>query len=55
MFLTVTLNPAVDRNCAIDVLKPGEVNRLTKSARVAGGKGINVTKILRQFHMPLRC
>ena len=53
MFLTVTLNPAVDTNCEIDVLKPGEVNRLTKSARVAGGKGINVTKILRQFHMPV--
>lgn len=53
MFLTVTLNPAVDKNCEIDVLRPGEVNRLTKSSAVAGGKGINVTKIFRQFHMPV--
>lgn len=53
MFLTVSLNPAVDRNCDIDVLKLGEVNRLTRSTAVAGGKGINVTKIFRQFHMPV--
>lgn len=53
MFLTVTLNPAVDKNCEIDMLRTGEVNRLTRSGRVAGGKGINVTKILRQFHMPV--
>ncbi len=53
MFLTVNLNPAVDKNCEIDVLRPGEVNRLTRSGRVAGGKGINVTKILRQFRMPV--
>ncbi len=53
MFLTVTLNPAVDRNCEIDTLRPGEVNRLKSCRSVAGGKGINVTKILRQFRMPV--
>ncbi len=53
MYLTVTLNPAVDRNCETDSLRPGEVNRLMNSVSVAGGKGINVTKILRQFHMPV--
>lgn len=53
MYLTVTLNPAVDRNCETDSLRLGEVNRLVSSVSVAGGKGINVTKILRQFHMPV--
>lgn len=53
MFLTVNLNPAVDRNCQIDRLRPGEVNRLIESRSAAGGKGINVTKILRQFRMPV--
>ena len=53
MFLTVTLNPAVDRNCEIGALRLGEVNRLKSSRSVAGGKGINVAKILRQFHMPV--
>ncbi len=53
MILTVTLNPAVDKTCELEKLLPGEVNRLTKSSSVAGGKGINVTKVLRQFHMPV--
>lgn len=53
MVLTVTLNPAVDKTCELETLLPGEVNRLEKSASVAGGKGINVTKVLRQFHMPV--
>lgn len=53
MILTVTLNPAVDKTCELGTLLPGEVNRLTKSSSVAGGKGINVTKVLRQFHMPV--
>ena len=52
MILTVTLNPAVDKTCQIARLLPGEVNRLEKTFSVAGGKGINVTKILRQFHLP---
>ncbi len=51
MILTVTLNPAVDKTCELGTLLPGEVNRLAKSSSVAGGKGINVTKVLRQFHM----
>lgn len=51
MILTVNLNPAVDKTCEIERLEPGQVNRLKSAASVAGGKGINVTKILRQFHM----
>lgn len=53
MIMTVTLNPAVDKTCELKTLLPGEVNRLVKSSSVAGGKGINVTKVLRQFHMPV--
>lgn len=53
MILTVTLNPAVDKTCELGILRPGEVNRLTKCVSAAGGKGINVTKVLRQFHMPV--
>jgi len=51
MILTVTLNPAVDKTCELCTLRPGQVNRFTKSSSVAGGKGINVTKVLRQFHV----
>ena len=53
MILTVTMNPAVDKTCELEKLLPGEVNRLIKCSSVAGGKGINVTKVLRQFHMPV--
>jgi len=53
MILTVNLNPAVDRTCELESLRTGEVNRLTKSVSIAGGKGINVTKVLRAFHMPV--
>ena len=53
MILTVSLNPAVDRTCELDSLLPGQVNRLEKSTAVAGGKGINVTKVLCKFDMPV--
>ena len=51
MILTVNLNPAVDKTCETESVQPGAVNRLKSAVSVAGGKGINVTKILRQFHM----
>lgn len=49
MILTVTLNPAVDKTCHINELLLGQVNRLQNVNSIAGGKGVNVTKILRQF------
>lgn len=53
MILTVNLNPAVDRTCRLTTLEPGAVNRLYSSKSVAGGKAVNVAKVLRQFHMPV--
>lgn len=53
MILTVTLNPAVDKNCHINELVLGQVNRLQNVLSIAGGKGVNVTKILRQFEYPV--
>ena len=53
MVLTVTLNPAVDKTCRLNELLLGQVNRLQSVMSVAGGKGINVTKILRQFEYPV--
>lgn len=53
MILTVSLNPAVDKICEAESVRAGEVNRLQSVVSVAGGKAVNVTKILRQFHMPV--
>ncbi len=53
MILTITLNPAVDKTCHINELMLGQVNRLQSVQSIAGGKGVNVTKILRQFDYPV--
>ncbi len=53
MILTVTLNPAVDKTCRLQELILGQVNRIQSAKSIAGGKGVNVTKILRQFDYPV--
>lgn len=54
MITTVTLNPAVDKTCTLTSLRAGSVNRMESVKNLAGGKGINVTKVLRQYDFPVR-
>lgn len=54
MITTVTLNPAIDKTYTTARLIPGQVNRMEDVKNLAGGKGINVTKVLRQFDYPVR-
>lgn len=49
MILTLTCNPAVDKTYNTTGIIIGQVNRMRDLLNVAGGKGINVTKVLRQF------
>lgn len=49
MILTITLNPAVDKTYTTGNLMLGQVNRMRTVHNIAGGKGINVAKILRQY------
>ncbi len=53
MVLTVTLNPAVDKTYTVGELITGHVNRMRSVMNIAGGKGVNVTKILRQYDVPV--
>ncbi len=46
MIITVTLNPALDKTATIMPLVPGGLNRIQKSQLDAGGKGINVSKLI---------
>ncbi len=46
MIITLTLNPALDKTAYIDPLISGGLNRIQKSELDAGGKGINVSKLI---------
>lgn len=51
--VTVTLNPAIDMACTVPDFKVGQVNRVTTSRTDAGGKGVNIARLLRQFEVPV--
>jgi 1-phosphofructokinase len=46
VIVTVTLNPSVDRTVEVRALRRGGVHRVTAEHVHAGGKGINVTRVL---------
>lgn len=53
MVYTVTLNPAIDYVVCLDGrVKLGEINRSTREAFQFGGKGINVSNVLRALDVP---
>jgi tagatose 6-phosphate kinase len=49
MILTVTLNPALDVTYLLDRITPGASHRVQQVTEQAGGKGINVSRILHQM------
>lgn len=51
MIYTVTLNPSIDYFVKIDELKEGSVNVASEQNIVAGGKGINVSKVLKNLNI----
>ncbi|PYI57131.1 1-phosphofructokinase [Paenibacillus flagellatus] len=51
--LTLTMNPAIDKTVTVDQLTFGELNRIRTVRTDAGGKGINVAKVLKRFAVPV--
>lgn len=49
MILTVTANPALDVTYRVDQVRPGNTHRVRSVHQRAGGKGINVARVLRQL------
>lgn len=49
MIYTVTLNPSIDFIVRLDALEIGAVNRMESDDKFAGGKGINVSRILQRL------
>lgn len=49
MILTITLNPSVDIGYHLDYFSLDTVNRVNDVSKTAGGKGINVARVLQQL------
>ena len=51
MIYTVTLNPSIDYVITLENLTLGQVNRLNSDQKLPGGKGINVSRILKRLNI----
>ncbi|MCT8139411.1 1-phosphofructokinase [Anaerobacillus sp. CMMVII] len=49
MIYTCTLNPSIDYLVEVDDVKLGSLNRASKTAYYPGGKGINVSRVLKRL------
>ena len=53
MILTVTMNPSIDVSYPLNQLNIDTVNRVTNVSKTAGGKGLNVSRVLSQLDASL--
>ncbi len=52
MVVAVTLNPAIDLTLQVPGWREGDVNRACAASKTIGGKGINVSRLLRRLGAP---
>lgn len=53
MFLTITLNPAVDKIATVEKLQIGQNNPIRLTDSFAAGRGVDVAKVLRELGYPV--
>src|SRR5688572_22813154 len=51
--LTITINPAIDLHMSVPQWNPRGVMRASQSLRSAGGKGLNVARVLSTLGVPV--
>ncbi|MER2175128.1 MAG: tagatose-6-phosphate kinase [Carnobacterium sp.] len=49
MIVTVTMNPSIDISYPIKNLKLNDINRVSQVSKTAGGKGLNVTRVIHEL------
>lgn len=49
MIVTVTMNPSIDISYPLETLKIDTVNRVPVARKTAGGKGLNVTRVIHEL------
>ncbi|MER2227146.1 MAG: hexose kinase [Carnobacterium sp.] len=54
MILTVTMNPSIDMSYSIKELKLDDINRVSQVSKTAGGKGLNVTRVVHELGGPVK-
>ncbi len=54
MILTVTMNPSVDISYQLDGFEIDNINRIRNVSKTAGGKGLNVSRIISQLGGPVK-
>lgn len=52
--ITITLNPSLDKTVVVDTIEEGSVNRIKQVRFDAGGKGINVARLLASFQVNVK-
>ncbi|MGA2469874.1 MAG: 1-phosphofructokinase family hexose kinase [Solirubrobacteraceae bacterium] len=53
MIITVTLNAAIDKSLSVPSLRLGRRHRIVQRRTLAGGKGVNVARILKTLGQPV--
>ncbi|MDF2910776.1 MAG: pfkB [Sporolactobacillus laevolacticus] len=55
MIYTCTLNPAIDYFLQVDNFRAGELNHVKADRKMPGGKGINVSRVLKHLEQDSKC
>lgn len=55
MIYTCTLNPAIDYFLQVDNFRAGELNHVKADRKMPGGKGINVSRVLKHLGQASKC